>query len=136
MNGLADRLWFEVRALNLPHHDYVIFGSGPLVAHGLIDHVRDIDIVARGEAWEKASSLAPPVLAPHGDRVIHLRGGDIEIFDGFFNFDAHQLINAAMLIEGLPFGCLSHVLRYKELLGRDKDLEHIRIIEAYLRTCT
>ena len=40
-------LFEKLKALRLPASEYVIFGSGPLFAHGLLGEVRDIDVVAR-----------------------------------------------------------------------------------------
>ena len=52
VSGSAARLLGKLRALKLPAGDYAIFGSGPLVVHGLIEGVRDLDVVARGSLGE------------------------------------------------------------------------------------
>src|SRR5690625_355874 len=128
----GDSLWREVRALNLPQEDYAIVGSGPLAAHGLIASVRDVDMLARGEAWQLASSGTETQRGVFGDQIVKRNGGNIEIFDGLAHFDINGIIDTAVLIEGLPFANLEHVLAYKRFLRRPKDLQHIRLIEEYL----
>lgn len=68
----GDSLWREVRALNLPQEDYAIVGSGPLAAHGLIASVRDVDILARGEAWQLASIGTETQRGVFGDQIANL----------------------------------------------------------------
>ena len=41
-----------------------------------------------------------------------------------------QLIDTAERIDGLPFVRLKHVVRYKRLARRPKDLEHLRLLDA------
>ncbi len=45
---LIRRLIKLVTELDLDRRDFVIFGSGPLLAHGLRRCIRDLDVVARG----------------------------------------------------------------------------------------
>ncbi len=122
--------------LELPPQDYVIFGSAPLLVHGLIDQIEDIDIVARDTAWTHALSLGQAVnlgqvpRAPGGDRVIRL--GQLDIYDGWLGMDREQLIDTAELRHGFPFARLEYVLTYKERLKRPKDLAHLQLIRAYL----
>ena len=50
-----EELFRQLDTLNLPMTDYVITGSGPLYAHGLIPLLEnDIDIIARNKAWVKS----------------------------------------------------------------------------------
>jgi len=125
--------WEAVRALGLPENDYAIFGSGPLAVRGLIELKNDVDIVARGPAWTKAVGLGPVTVARHGDPLVRLHGGRIEVFAGWMEMDIGGIIDRAELIEGLPFARLEDILTFKRALGRAKDLEHIRLIEDHLR---
>jgi hypothetical protein len=47
---LIRRLVKLATELDLDQSDFVIFGSGPLLAHGLRRRIRDLDVVARGTA--------------------------------------------------------------------------------------
>ena len=128
------RLFEKLGALLLPMSDYAVFGSGPLVAHGLLEEARDVDVVARGAAWERATELGPVLAAAEGDPpVVRLESGAIEIFGGWLGWDIDAIIESAELVDGLPFARLEDVLAFKRAHGRPKDLEHARLLEAYLR---
>ncbi|MFF4949745.1 hypothetical protein [Streptomyces chattanoogensis] len=126
----------KLLSLELPSSDYVVAGSGPLLAHGLRAEVTDLDVVARGEAWKIATSIADPKPPPsgHGLRVAIFDGG-IEVFDRWLpgTPDADDLIDGAELIEGIPFCPLSVVLDWKRRADRGKDQADIRAIKEYLR---
>ena len=132
VDGSAARLLGKLRALKLPAGDYVIFGSGPLAVRGLIEDVRDLDVVARGAAWEKAKGLSLVHVAQGGDPIVRLEGGAVEIFGGWLGWDIDVLIDGAEIIDGLPFARLEDVLAFKRFYGRPKDLEHVRLIERHL----
>jgi hypothetical protein len=120
-----------VRALGFPEETYVIFGSAPMLARGLIDKVGDVDLLAVGAAWDKATQLAPPQAAPHGDLVVKVRP-DLEVFSSWMGQDVAAILSRAELVDGLPLAHLSDVIAYKQLLGRPKDRAHIALIETYL----
>src|ERR1700758_2016283 len=52
---LVRRLAMLVTGLHLDRQDFVIFGSGPLLAHGLRSDIHDLDLVARGPPWRQVS---------------------------------------------------------------------------------
>jgi hypothetical protein len=118
-------------ALELPVGDYALFGSGPLLARGWIDEVGDLDVLARGAAWDKARRLgAMRRLEPYDVDVIFV-GEDISIGTtwGLGEFSVDQLIDEAELIEGIPCVPLRHVVAYKRIADRPKDRAHIAVIE-------
>ena len=39
------------------------------------------------------------------------------------------MIDTAEIIDGLPFVRLEHVIAYKQIAGRPKDLQHLALIE-------
>lgn len=125
----------ELLTLQLPTDDYVVAGSGPLLAHGLRQDVSDLDIVARADAWKIALHLADPRVAPsgHGQRVV-LFDGDIEVFDRWLpgTEDTDELIDSAELVEGIPFCPLSRALEWKIRSNREKDRRDIRLIREYV----
>ncbi|MEH0530029.1 hypothetical protein QBA75_24160 [Streptomyces stelliscabiei] len=125
----------ELLTLNLPTDDYVVAGSGPLLAYGLRQDVNDLDIVARADAWKIALSLADATVPPsgHGLMVV-LFDGDIEIFDRWLPGapDADELINSAELVEGIPFCPLPQVLEWKTRSSREKDMRDIKLIMEYV----
>ncbi|MEV5957679.1 hypothetical protein AB0M11_28595 [Streptomyces sp. NPDC051987] len=126
----------KLRSLQLPLSDFVVAGSGPLLAHGLREDVGDLDVVARGAAWKLALDLADPVLAPsgHGQMVL-LFEGSIEVFDRWLpdGKSPDELIADAEIIEGIPFCSLRDVFDWKVRSGRCKDRLDIELIKGYLR---
>lgn len=124
-----------LESLALPASDYVVTGSGPLLAYGLKNDIHDIDVVARGRAWEMATRLRRPRRAQSGLglRVV-LSGGDIEVFDHWVGGldDVDAMIDSADFVDGLPFLSLTDTLRWKRGLGRAKDLADIALIERHL----
>lgn len=120
----------KVRGLRLPLGDYAVFESGPMVARGLIERAGDIDVLARGGAWERAESLGEVEMGER-DPFVRLDGG-IEIFGGWMGMDKDAIIDGATLVEGVPFARLEDVFAFKRFLRRAKDLDHIRIIESHL----
>ena len=128
------RLLGEVRALGLPAGNFMLFGSAPLLVRGIVPPTGDVDVLARGPAWEAARALGPTVRLPHyGVDVVRLLDGRIEIGTvwGIGNVDVDDLIDSAEDIDGLPFAGLAHVRAYKELAGRPKDRKHLRLLDAW-----
>ncbi|MEU6486239.1 hypothetical protein [Streptomyces sp. NPDC046887] len=137
---LRDHPFFRnLQSLGLPVEDYVISGSGPLLVHGIRRDIGDLDVVARGAAWEIAKGLGDPEEAPLGwAQRISLMNGSIEILNGWFGYSVDSLIAEADVFEGVRFMPLTRVLEWKSHLvesgaGRDKDVRDIADIGEYLR---
>lgn len=118
-----------LRALDLPADDYVVFGSGPLLAHGLRTELGDLDIVARGAAWQRLASMGRAVPTPsgHGQMVRF----QIEATDRWLpGFETDDLIDGAERHVGIPFVPLAEVCRSKRLTNRPKDHRDLALISA------
>jgi hypothetical protein len=124
----------KLLSLGLPPEDYVVAGSGPLFAHGLRDLTSDLDVVARGAAWDVARSHGEPVPAPGGGHVIPLFDGAVEIFDQWLSGapEPDTMIATAERVSGVPFSPLEQVIAWKERQGRPKDRSDIDMIRKYL----
>ncbi|MFA6603481.1 MAG: hypothetical protein WCT10_01410 [Patescibacteria group bacterium] len=118
--------------LELPTADFAVFGSGPMMARGWRDS-RDLDIVARGAAWDKARQVG--VESFTADGAVKYVIGPIEVFDSWApgQWDVNELIDGAELIDGVRFVSLENVIKWKRLMGRPKDLEDIKLIEDRLQ---
>lgn len=130
----------KLKVLDLPANEYAIFGSGPMFAHGIrkMSDFHDLDIIAIGSAWKKVMNLesASVETSALGSNRIALYNDEIEIFDnwGPGKYDIKELIENAELIEGFPFVKLEEVLKWKTRMNRDKDHNHIKLIEDYLNS--
>ncbi len=125
----------KLLSLKLNPADYIVFGSTPMWLYGLKDLFSDIDILARGEAWAKATRLGKVEIPASGaSKVVRLFDGDVEIFDGWYpgEWNVDELIDNAIVVEGIRFANLEDVIKWKKAFGREKDLEHARVIEEYL----
>ena len=123
-------------SLNLPTDDYAIFGSGPIFAHGIIDLVHDIDIIARGKAWTKTTKLGKSKVLSSGSTVVQFFGDEIEILHDWFppgKWNIDKLIDTADVIDGIRFVTLKNVLKWKREMSRPKDLKHIKVIEEHIK---
>lgn len=123
-----------LRSLDLPAGDYAVFGSGPLIVRGIIEPTNDLDVISRGAAWSAAAELGDLVDLPeHGVTVASLFGGAITVGTQWAigEFDVDALIDTAEVIDGVPFVRLEHVVAYKRLAGRPKDLEHLRLLAEH-----
>ena len=126
----------KLLSLELSTDDYAVFGSGPMFAHGLIELGHDLDLVARGSAWEAASAKGEVKTTDSGNgNVIEFYEGEIEIFDSWApgEWDIDILIDQAQMIGGIKFVELETVLAWKKMMNRPKDAAHIAFIEEYLR---
>jgi hypothetical protein len=119
-------------AMAMPPDDHAVFGSGPLLAHGIIDSVDDLDVICRGRAWERAVSIGEPVLLEDGITVISTHDGAITFGRSwrYGDFDIDELIDTAEMIAGVPCVRLGHVVAYKQAADRPKDRSHLAAVEA------
>ena len=112
-NRLIRRLAMLVTELELDRCDFVIFGSGPLLAHGLRYGIHDLDIVARGPAWQRVGATGHlDAGSISGAPTALFWGGLIQFSPGWISadWDADGLINRAEIIQGWPFAPLADVL--------------------------
>lgn len=127
-------LFAHVRALELPLGGYAVFGSGPLIVRGIIPLANDLDVVSRGPAWTQACALGTKaLLKDHDVEVVSFLDGRITVGRswayGAPNID--DLIDSAEVIDNLPFVRLEHVVAYKEIAGRPKDIEHLEALRQW-----
>lgn len=135
MTTLDEDLFDLLRSLELPTSDYAVFGSGPLIVRGIIEATNDLDVISRGRAWKRALSLGDLVSLPDGDRIVSCFDGAVTVGRSwaYGDFAIDELINTAEIIDRLPFVRLEHVVTYKEIAGRPKDLVHLGLLAEHQR---
>lgn len=122
-------------SLELDPDHCAVFGSGPMLAHGLKMSPGDLDVVARGPAWQKACKDGVHGLSRiGGDPVAAFWSGNVEVFNVWFppDFSTDELIDQADVFAGIRFVQLRHVLAYKRRLRRPKDVPDIAALERAL----
>jgi hypothetical protein len=134
-NRSGDSLLEKLRRLRLDPDHFVIFGSAPLLVHGLRTDVHDLDVLARGSAWERVEASGKQTFGRvTGDPLHGFYGGRIQFSQHWISgdYDTDALIEGAEVVDGLRFARLEEVLSYKVKLGRRKDLRDIEAIERHL----
>ncbi|MFI7610079.1 hypothetical protein ACIBP6_02440 [Nonomuraea terrae] len=124
-------LFAELARLGLPAGDYVVCGSAALYVRGMRARMGDLDVLARGAAWQKVLTLGTPqpALSGHGLRVVHPSVA-IEFVDRWTpGWPTDDLIDNADVIDGIPFMRLGDVLAWKEAARRPKDLPDIAAVQ-------
>jgi len=126
-----ENLLCELRELNLPNGQFVIFGSGPMGIRRLRE-INDIDVIVTPDLWKQLIDNYDPIDHDHGLKKITI--GKVEILNGSYpNVGSiEELIADADLIDGLPFVQLAKVLDWKRLRCELKDQQDIPIIENFL----
>ncbi|WP_239066645.1 phosphoribosyltransferase [Demequina activiva] len=119
-----------VHSLDLPVESVILTGSVPLLAHGAISQVGDVDLVATGSAWDALAQRGPERDGELGDRVIDLPGG-IQAFSGWHGQSADAVAARASQVDGLWVASIADVVAYKRRLGRPKDVEHLAALERW-----
>jgi hypothetical protein len=125
----------KVRKLDFPAGQYLVFGSGPLMVHGIRES-RDIDLLVTSELYAQLKADPSWKVMHWPDGAEYLANGDYEV-DDIWHYNDYQpktneLIAKAEVIEDVPFAPLDEVIKWKRAFGRPKDLADVELIEAYL----
>lgn len=126
----------KIKVLNLPPNQYVIIGSGTMVALG-IREASDIDMSVLPELHKKLRESGEWEEDVRYGKVF-LKKDDFEINPELswedYQTSTAEAIQSAMIIDGIPFLNLQELKKFKQALGRDKDFADIKLIDDYLLT--
>ena len=125
-------LFDQLAALDLAAGEYAVFGSGPLAIRGLINDPNDLDILCRGETWERIRRTGSVETQSDGSKIVSFQDGQLTFGNtwAYGSFDIDDLIQSAEIIDGLPFVLMKHVVAYKEIRGNDRDQIHLELIAS------
>ncbi len=126
-----------VSDMHLDEGHYAIFGSGPLLVRGIIDASGDLDIVCRGPVWERVKRQGElRYLERYDVTIASFYDGRVSFGTrwGIGDFDIDSLIDTAEMIDDLPFVRLEHVIEYKKIANRPKDVLHLDAIRQFLNS--
>lgn len=111
--------------LNFVSNEYWLITGGAMVLYDLRDTTRDIDLGCSTALADTLESYGyATTLLPDGTRKIYI-AEDIEIFEEW-------IFDRVDIREGIPVISLKGLLEMKKSLGREKDLEDIKLIEKKL----
>lgn len=134
MNVPKHPLFEELRKLSLASGEYAVFGSGPMWVRGIRES-NDIDVIARGKAWEWAKENGNVIIKENSRlECAQFANGDIEIYHDWYpgQWNINELIETAEIIENIPFVRLESVIEWKKKMGREKDEKDLILIQEYL----
>ncbi len=127
----------QLKKRNLPKNTYAIFGSGPLGVRNIRD-THDLDLIIDEQLFDKYKNM------PHwkfknfviDNRYVEMIENNwIECYKkwGPGAWNTQQLIRKAEFINNMPFVKLETVKKWKRILGREKDLKDIQLIDEYIQ---
>ena len=123
----------ELAGLGLPPEDHALFGSGPLLVRGWINEVGDLDVIARGAAWDLAKRVGR-IEHFDTDNLEYVVAGDYVTIGTRWligDFDIDQLIDTAEVINGVRCVLLRHIVAYKRIADRPKDRSHLAVLAQH-----
>lgn len=103
---------------------YWVTSGAAMVLYGIKDMTRDIDLGCTTQMADKLEEKGYPVeILGDGSRKI--------VFSPLIELFENWLEDKVVLLEGLPAVSIDGMIRMKEKLGREKDLEDIRLINGF-----
>lgn len=127
----AEKIVASLRELDLPAGHWAVHASAVMALHGLLEGAGDVDVVARGPAWQRALQLGTPKPGK-ADLCVALPDLGVEVWSGWMGEDVDALIDGAVEVAGVPCVDLRAVLRFKETAGRPKDAAHLAVLRRHL----
>lgn len=123
----------ELDVLGLEPNQYVITSSGCLAVHNLRE-ANDLDIVISDDLWKK---FAQQFGVTQKDNDQNIQIGNLELFNSksllgsFVPFETQ--LKTAEVIQGHNYLNLELLVQLKQLLGREKDIQDIKLIKDHHR---
>jgi hypothetical protein len=130
------QLFRNLRELNLPLGEYVVFGSGPMGIRNLRD-MHDIDLIVTQDLFDQFKNnpdWETKDIYENNDCFCGLinRKLDIEMFTKWYTeWDTRKLIKEAEMIDGLPFVKLEYVVQWKKQFASEKDLRDVELVKRF-----
>lgn len=115
-----------LKEMNLPLSEYWITSGAGLVMHGVKETTRDIDLGCTTNLVEQYLRKGCRCqVADDNSRIVEVND-KIEILENW-------LVDKIDFIDGLPVGSLESIKKQKAELGREKDINDIKLIDEYIK---
>ncbi len=117
----------EINEVFVDCDEYAVFGSGPMAIRNIRKN-RDLDIIVTFEKWKQMRKTHDKYLCPTKSciRIKHMT--ITPTWPGLKRKDVDEIILEAEIIQNIRFAGLRHVVEYKKILKRPKDIIDIRLI--------
>ena len=118
-----------LNSYNFDKNEYIVISGGSMVAHGIKDTTRDIDISVSKKLYDELLNNYNCNLEWHDDK----NNVDIYYIDDVINFSTNFYNKETEIIDGIRFQTLDSIINMKKEFNRVKDIEDIKKINAYLK---
>jgi hypothetical protein len=126
----------ELKKLNLPASDFCIVGSGTLAIKGIRD-TKDLDVIVTNKLWNDLLAKYESEVENGVERIkfnnnIEILNPSQSIFGNSGVVAIEEIFEKADVVDDIKFINLDHLKKIKLMLGREKDLNDIKLIDKYL----
>ncbi len=124
----------KVKKLKFPFGQYVVISGGTLEALGIRD-TEDVDIAVLLELHKKIRKGGEWREEVRHNKIFLVKDGieiNPDISWASYQTSTKQVIDTAIVVDGVPFMNLIELKKFKIALGRDKDLRDIKLINKYI----
>ncbi len=130
----------SLASLQLPLGEYIVMGGSSLAIRG-IRETKDLDILVTPKLYKELAANWPEDLEYFRKWNRHrLKQGEFELYPDFYLEKANQfqdvqmLITEADMVNSIPIQKLEHLINAKLDNSREKDLQDVALMRAYLKT--
>ena len=121
----------SIKKLALPESQFVVVGSVPLAMLGIIPETSDIDLAVSPKLYDFLKKSGWQEFDGREGKPV-LRRDSYDVGVGYGEWNLQALLEDAFFVDGIAFTSLDKLLIWKKASGRQKDMEHIKLIESYL----
>jgi hypothetical protein len=115
-----------LKDMNFPLGEYWITSGAGLVMHGVKEATRDIDLGCTTNLVEcYLRKGCKYQVVDDNSRIVEVND-KIEILENW-------IVDKIEFIDGLPVGSLESIRKQKSELGREKDINDIKLIDEYIK---
>lgn len=115
----------------MSNEEVLVYGSGAMVVRGVKKEASDVDLMAKGKAWEECKKMGKLAECESGIGERVLVGDGVEVFNRCPWEEMERLFGGSELIEGVRVASLESVKRYKRSMMREKDKKDLSLIEKF-----
>ena len=114
-----------LESLKLDPNEYWLIAGAAMVFYGFRKETRDLDLGCTSKLADDLEAKGYPTeIMPDGTRKV-CPAPDIEIFENW-SYDQVEII------DGIPVISVSGLITMKKIIGREKDIKDIQLIESCL----
>ena len=126
----------NLKELDLPASDFVVISSGALAVRG-IREAKDLDVIVKGPLWNELKKKYNVVKENGVDRIncgnnIEILGAN-SVFTDSTVVPINEIFEKADVFDDTNYISLEHLKKIKLKLGREKDLQDIKLIDEYIK---